>query len=236
VIAVVGLASSASAAERRVPFWPDATVETIQAQVDGLATLETVRELGRFHRVHGSPGFAAAAEHIRRKAAGYGLEETAERFPADGSTRYAHLELPGRALGTALAQRRRAARGRFLSEKWWRLRTTARCGLIAGWSTSAAAPGRRLRGRGSRPSTRQRRAAQRSTGAVEERARSASCPIFESDDRLAGDDRDPVRWGHPSAYQTKNSFAFCSQRHSRCAARAARSRWKRSCARSLALA
>src|SRR5262249_62402065 len=73
----------AHAGERRIPFWPDAVPDAIQAQVDGIAALETVRELGRFHRVHGSPGFAAAAEHMRAKAEAAGLPPgTGERLPA----------------------------------------------------------------------------------------------------------------------------------------------------------
>ena len=64
----------------------------IHREVDGVAALETVRELSRFHRVQGSPGFAAAAEHMRKKAAAAGLSDVAiERFPADGTTKYAHF-------------------------------------------------------------------------------------------------------------------------------------------------
>src|SRR5262245_36582204 len=87
----VAAAPAILAAERRVAVWPDAIPRAIQNEVDGVATLETVRELGRFHRVHGSPGFAAAAEHVRRQAAAAGLDATIERLPADGATRYAHF-------------------------------------------------------------------------------------------------------------------------------------------------
>ena len=81
-----------AAQERAIPFWPDETPASIHAVVDGNAALETVRELGRFHRVHGSPGFAAAAEHVRKKLLAAGLADAAiERFPADGKTRYAHF-------------------------------------------------------------------------------------------------------------------------------------------------
>ncbi|MBI3981546.1 MAG: hypothetical protein HY337_01445, partial [Gemmatimonadetes bacterium] len=78
--------------ERVIPFWPDAVSAAIHAHVDGVAALETVRELARFHRVHASPGFAAAAEHIRQRLASAGIRDaTIERFPADGTTRYAHF-------------------------------------------------------------------------------------------------------------------------------------------------
>ena len=51
-----------------------------------------MRELGRYHRVQGSPGFAAAAEMMKQKAIAAGLTDAAiERFPADGKTKYAHF-------------------------------------------------------------------------------------------------------------------------------------------------
>src|SRR5438874_7702494 len=84
--------ASARAQERAVPFWPNAVADAIHARVDGNGVLETVRELSRFHRVHGSPGFAAAAEHLRGKLVAAGLRDaTIERFPSDGVTRYAHM-------------------------------------------------------------------------------------------------------------------------------------------------
>ncbi len=73
VIVCLLAATAATAAERRIPFWPDAVPSAIHAAVDGQAALESVRDLGRFHRVHGSPGFAAAAEWVRVKALAAGL-------------------------------------------------------------------------------------------------------------------------------------------------------------------
>ena len=86
------LAASAPAQDRAIPFWPNAVPDAIHAEVDGVATLQTVRELCQFHRVQGSPGFAAAAELMKRKAISAGLADAAiERFPADGKTKYAHF-------------------------------------------------------------------------------------------------------------------------------------------------
>ena len=88
----LAVTAAALAQERAIPVWPDAIPAAIHAEIDGVATLETVRELGRFHRVHGSPGFAEAAEHMRKKAAAAGLSAaTIEHFPADGKTKYAHF-------------------------------------------------------------------------------------------------------------------------------------------------
>ena len=86
------VARSLVAQDRAISFWPDEVPAAIHAEVNGATVLETVRELGRFHRVQGSPGYAAAAEHIRSKAAAAGLADaTIERLPADGKTRYAHF-------------------------------------------------------------------------------------------------------------------------------------------------
>ena len=92
-LAMLGLvAAAARAAERAIPFWPDEVPAAIHAEIDGNATLETVRELARFHRVHGSPGFAAAADQMKKKLLAAGLTDAAiERFPADGKTKYAHF-------------------------------------------------------------------------------------------------------------------------------------------------
>src|SRR5262249_19506553 len=85
-------AASPAAAERRVPFWPDDVPRALVAQVDGQAALETVRALGRFHRVHGSPGFAAAAAYVRARAEDAPLQDgPGEHLPADGHTTYAHF-------------------------------------------------------------------------------------------------------------------------------------------------
>jgi hypothetical protein len=82
----------ALAQERAIPFWPDEVPAAIHAQVDGNAALETVRELGRYHRVHGSPGLAAAAELVRKKLTAAGVSDAAiEHFPADGKTAYPHV-------------------------------------------------------------------------------------------------------------------------------------------------
>src|SRR5438552_16356713 len=93
MLAIGAMAAASGAAEdRTVPFWPEEVTNAIHAEIDGLAALRTVRDLGRFHRVHGSPGFAAAAQMMRDRLAAAGLADAAvERFPADGQTRYAHF-------------------------------------------------------------------------------------------------------------------------------------------------
>ena len=199
-----------------MPFWPDSTVETIQAHVDGLAALETVRELGRFHRVHASPGFAAAAEHIRKKAAASGLEATIERFPADGATHYAHFRSyfgwePGAATLEETSPTPRVM-SRFpenpvaLADYSQDADVTAELVDVGSGTRQEDFEGRQVRGRivlasGALPAVHRR--------AIEERGALGFLSDFPNQTTAwSGDDRDLVRWGHLSPFQTKNSFAF----------------------------
>ncbi|HET7294572.1 MAG TPA: DUF4910 domain-containing protein [Vicinamibacteria bacterium] len=216
-IALLATATATQAEPRRIPFWPDAVPAAIHAAVDGGAALETVRELGRFHRVQGSGGFAAAAEHVRRKAAAAGMKDArVERFPADGETRYAHFR---GYLGWEASEAR-------LDEVWPRARTIARFPelpvALADYSQDADVvttlvdvgdgasasdyEGRDVKGRivlasGALPDVHRL--------AVEERGAVGFLSDFPNQTTAwSGDDRDLVRWGHLSPYQTKNTFAF----------------------------
>ena len=210
-------AADGAAAERAVPFWPDAVTEAIHAEVDGLAALRTVRDLGRHHRVHGSPGFSAAAELVRERAAAAGLTEASiERFPADGRTRYAHFRSylgwdPKEAtLDEASPHARSIARFPDLPVALADYSQDA--DVIAdlldvGPGTSPADYGAKdVRGRivlasGPLPLVHRR--------AVLERGAAGILSDFPNQRTAwSGDDRDLVRWGHLSPYETKNAFAF----------------------------
>jgi hypothetical protein len=213
-------ARNAGARERSVPFFPDAVPAAIRAETDGAAALETVRELGRFHRVQGSPGYAAAAEHVRAKAAAAGLADaTIERLPADGKTRYAHflsylgwdprsgiLEdvSPGprtqqtiasfEALPVALADYSQDAD------------VTAELVDVGKGVSAADYEGRDVRGRivladGDLPTVHRL--------ACEERGAAGFLSDYPNQATpWSGEDEDQIRWGHLSPYQTANRFAF----------------------------
>src|SRR5215470_15732647 len=92
VAAGVAAPPAARADARRIPFWPDDVPAAIQARVDGDYILDAVRALGRFHRVHGSPGFRAAADWVKSELVAAGIADAeVEHLPADGKTRYAHF-------------------------------------------------------------------------------------------------------------------------------------------------
>jgi hypothetical protein len=202
-----------------VPFWPDAVPAAIHAHVDGGAALETVRELSRFHRVQGSPDFAAATELLLEKLrrAGFSTGDAAiEKFPADGETRYAHFvsyfgwrpveasldevaPRPGRVssfpeLPVSLADYSQDAD------------VTAELVDVGRGTDAKDYAGKNVRGKivladGALPSVHET--------AVIGRGAAGFLSVFPNQTTAwSGDDRDLVRWGHLSPYETRNTFAF----------------------------
>jgi len=216
VLALAG-ASSVGAGERKIPFWPDSVPAAIRAQVDGAAALETVRELGRFHRVHGSPGLDAAAELMKRKLVAAGLSDASiERLPADGKTRYAHfLSYPGWNPESATLEEvspRAAVVESFpaspvaLADYSQDSDVTAELvdagrGADAGDYAGKDVTGRIVLADGPLPEVHR--------AACEERGAAGFLSDFPNQTTAwSGDDRDLVRWGHLSPYQLRNRFAF----------------------------
>ncbi|HEY6930280.1 MAG TPA: DUF4910 domain-containing protein, partial [Thermoanaerobaculia bacterium] len=218
-----------SAEERAIPFWDDRVPAAIHAQVDGVAALETVRALGRFHRVHGSPGFAAAAEFVRSRAEAAGLAEAAiEHFPADGKTEYAHFRSylgwnPVSARLEEVAPRPRPIASFpdlpvALADYSQDADVTA--GLVdVGKGTDARDyEGIDVRGKivladGDLPSVHRR--------ACEERGAAGFLSAYPNQHTPWSEvERDLVRWGHLSPYQTNNRFAFMLSRRQADALRA----------------
>lgn len=215
--AAVLLAAAAHGEDRAIAFWPDAIPAAIHAEVDGPATLETVRELSRFHRVQGSPGFAAAAAHLEKRLRAAGLSTAkVERYPADGKTRYAHFRSyfgwapvsarleevsprPGRVtsfpeLSVALADYSQDAD------------VTATLVDVGRGTDPKDYAGRDVRGKivladGPLPTVHRL--------ACLERGAAGFLSAFPNQTTAwSGDDRDLVRWGHLDAYETGNRFAF----------------------------
>ncbi|MBI2072979.1 MAG: DUF4910 domain-containing protein [Gemmatimonadetes bacterium] len=203
--------------ERAIPFWPDAVRTAIHAHVDGVAALETVRELARFHRVHASPGFAAAAELVRQRLASAGVQDAViERFPADGSTRYAHFRSyygwqpvaaslqevsPNPTLLASFPELPVA-----LADFSQNADVTAELVDVGAGTGPEDYEGKQVAGKiviasGSLPSVHRL--------AVEERGAAGFLSDFPNQTTAwSGDDRDLVRWGHLSPYQLENRFAF----------------------------
>jgi len=206
----------ALAQERAIPFWPDEVPAAIHAQVDGNSALETVRELGRFHRVHGSPGLAAAAELVKKLLAA-GLSDAAiEHFPADGKTRYAHFRSyygwnPASATLEEVSPRPHLIESFpdlpvALADYSQDADVTAELVDAGRGAQAKDYEGKTIKGRivlagGPLPLVHRL--------ACEERGATGFLSDFPNQTTAwSGDDRDLVRWGHLSPYQTANRFAF----------------------------
>ncbi len=216
-LALALAATAAPAQERSIPFWPVAVPAAIHAEIDGVATLETVRELGRFHRVQGSPGFAAAAEHMRKKAAAAGLSGAAiERLPADGKTRYAHFRsYYGWSPVSALLEEVSPTRHRIaafpdlpvaLADYSQSAEVTAPLVDVGAGTKPADYEGRDVRGKlvladGDLPTVHRLACLERGAAGFLSAYPNQKTP-------WSGDDRDLVRWGHLSPYEIQNRFAF----------------------------
>jgi hypothetical protein len=218
----IGLLSSLAFGESRdVPFFPNSVPEAIHAHTDGVTALETVRQLGQFHRVHGSPGFAAAAEFLRAKLAAAGFADaTVEHFPADGTTTYAHFKsylgwTPESASLEEVSPNPHLM-SRFpdepvaLADYSQDASVTAELVTVGAGTSPKDYEGKDVRGRlvlasGALPSVMKRACFERGAlGFLSDFPNQTSA--------FSGDDRDLVRWGHLSPYETKNTFAFMLSR------------------------
>ncbi len=221
--AALALAAGALAApwltaqDRAIPFFPDEVPAAIHAEVDGAATLETVRELGRFHRVHGSPGYAAAAEHMQRKLVAAGLTDAAiESFPADGKTRYAHfLSYSGWAPVSATLEEISPVKRQIasfpelpvlLADYSQDADVTAELVDVGSGTRTADYDGKDVRGKivvadGPLPAVHQ-------LACIERGAAGFLSDFPNQTTAWSGDDRDLVRWGHLDPYRLDNKFAL----------------------------
>ncbi len=214
---LLAAASTLLAQDRVIPFWPDEVPAAIHAEVDGVAALETVRELGRYHRVQGSPGYAAAAELIRQKAIAAGLSDgSIEHFPADGKTKYAHFlsHVGWTPVSASLEEVKPTPR---LIESFPDLPVA-----IADYSQDADVTAELVDvGAGTSPKDYDSRDVRGKIVladgplplvhrlACEERGAAGFLSDFPNQvTPWAGDDRDLIRWGHLSPYQLRNRFAF----------------------------
>src|SRR5204863_4141944 len=86
---IFSLITASMALAQKTSLLPDAQLNSIVAEASGSLSKDTIMALGRFHRVHASPGFHEAAVYIADKAREYGLQNVQiESFPADGKTTY----------------------------------------------------------------------------------------------------------------------------------------------------
>ncbi|HEY0242033.1 MAG TPA: DUF4910 domain-containing protein [Gemmatimonadaceae bacterium] len=77
------------AAQNRPPLLSEPIVAALAKELSGDRALETIVAISKNHRMRGSRGFRAAAEHVAAKAREGGLDSVRiEEFPADGKIFY----------------------------------------------------------------------------------------------------------------------------------------------------
>lgn len=74
---------------QKPPLLPELTVAALAAELSGETAKRNLEYLARLHRMRGSRGFRAAAEHVAAQARAYGLQDVQMlQFPADGKTMF----------------------------------------------------------------------------------------------------------------------------------------------------
>ena len=222
LLALVWVLASASPAVaepelRRIAFWPDAVPRAIWDHVDGNDVLDTVRALGAFHRVQGSPGYRAAADWLVGELVRGGFADAAvEALPADGTTRYAHFPSyfgwqasEGRLDEIAPVRRTLADFAHAavaLADYSQDGDVTAELVDVGAGDRDVVYEGKDVRGKivladGALPAVHRL--------AVEQRGAAGIVSDYPNQRTAwSGQDPDLVRWGHLSPYQTSNRFAF----------------------------
>jgi hypothetical protein len=220
-VLVVLFASTVAAEPRRIPFWPDEVPAAIQRHSDGAYAMAAVRALGRYHRVHGSPGYRQAADWVVGELKAGGLADAAiESLPADGKTSYAHFRsyLGWTATAGELEVVRPARRVLAdyakdpigLADYSQDGDVTADLVDVSAGDRAASYQGKDVRGKlvladGPLPAVHKL--------AVEERGALGIVSDFPNQRTgWSGLDPDLVRWGHLSPYETTNRFAFMISR------------------------
>jgi hypothetical protein len=86
---LVVLLSGIVAYGQKPPLLPEPVVAALAQETSGETAKRNLEYLARHHRMRGSRGFRAAAEHIAGQLRAYGLSDVRiEQFPADGKTMY----------------------------------------------------------------------------------------------------------------------------------------------------
>jgi len=211
------MASIQAAQTPKTSLLPDQQLNAITREASGSLAKDTIIALGRFHRVHASPGFHEAAEYIAAKAREYGLEDVhIESFPADGKTTYNTFRsyLGWEPSGGVLTE---LSPHSTVIADYSKMRTA-----LADYSNSASVEaelidvgpgttpkdyeGKNVKGKivlaGGDVATAHRQAVE---------LRGAAGVLSYQPNQVtgwSGDYPDLVRWGHLSPYNEKNTFAF----------------------------
>lgn len=89
IIFLICLLLNTSYATPQTTFLPDSVVAALSQELSGETAKSNLEYIARYHRMRGSRGFRAAAEHIVKQLQAYGLTDAhIEQFAADGKKFY----------------------------------------------------------------------------------------------------------------------------------------------------
>jgi aminopeptidase YwaD len=205
---------AAGAAVAQPPLLPPAQGEAIAAEVSGARALATVRVISNNHRMRGSEGYRAAAEAIRDRLSGFGLEGVEIlSLPADGTIFYGtQRSRPGwNARSAELWEGRQriaswAEQPISLAQDSVSGRAEAELVDIGAGTSEADYQGKEVRGRLVLTSSQPEAVQDLAVG----RFGAAGIVSWAQNQRTAwfGDDESLVRWGHLETFSEHPTFAF----------------------------
>ena len=201
----------------KTPLLADKDIVALASEINGHIAKDHVTELARYHRVQASSGFSGAAQYIAEKAKEYGLDQVqVERFAADGQKTYHTLKsTPGWEAERGQLWEMEPRKNKIADYDEMRVAladysqtadVTAQLVDVGAGASAADYEGREIKDKivlaGSNVALVHRLA-------CDERG-AAGVLSYQQNQVTAwsGDYVDNVRWGHLSAYNAANKFAF----------------------------
>jgi aminopeptidase YwaD len=224
VLFVSLLLSAAPARAQQSTLLPEPVVAALAGELSGEAARRNLEQLARQHRMRGSRGFRAAAEHLAAELKSYGLSDVKlEQFPADGKIFYGtqRSRPPWDAEFAELWEVREEAPGRWAPHarlaSWEAMPVTlaqdsesgdvtARLIDVGAGTSEADYQGKDVRGQLVLTSSQPGAAARLAV----ERFGAAGLVSYAQNQRTAwwGEDENLVRWGHLDTFAAVKTFAF----------------------------
>ncbi|HEV3469579.1 MAG TPA: M28 family peptidase, partial [Pyrinomonadaceae bacterium] len=218
------LLAAAPARAQQTTLLPEPVLAALAQELSGESAKRNLEQLARHHRMRGSRGFRAAAEHIAEQLRAYGLSDVMiEQFPADGKIFYgtqrsrppwdaefAELwEVRGEPAGGWLPVARLAsweAMPVTLAQDSESGEVTAALVDVGAGTADADYAGKDVRGRLVLTSSQPGAAARLAV----ERYGAAGLVSYAQNQRTAwwGEDENLVRWGHLDTFARTPTFAF----------------------------
>jgi aminopeptidase YwaD len=223
VLAGAALLASAPAQAQEVTLLPAAVIAALDQELSGETAMRNLEAVALHHRMRGSRGFRAAAEHVAARLREAGIDDVRiEEFPADGTVFYGtQRSRPAwnvdfaelwelRDAGAGWTRHRRIASWDAmpvsLAQDSESGRATAALVDVGAGTSEADYAGKQVRGRLVLTSSQPGAVAPLAVG----RHGAAGIVSYAQNQRTAwwGEDENLVRWGHLDTFSPHRTFAF----------------------------